>query len=692
MQNKYTIIIPVFGALEHVKKCIDSVLRNTPSEVGIIVIDDASKEGDVIRYLDEVWNRSRLCAVFHAKNLGFVRTANEGIQRAIDRETDPILLNSDTIVPPGWVERLDEARRSNTKCCSVSPLSNECCQYSVPNQGSNVLPKGVDVETMDRIVQETSSYAFPVVPCSIGFCMLMTREAIAAVGVFDTKWGKGYGEETDWCQRARAAGFECVLADNLFVYHKHKASFGKQSIRIRNEHQEMFVQQYPEFLEELARWTALGVQRYHRQSIANRLRPRLQGEKKLKVLYVCHHWGEVGGLEVFAKRLVEQVATELEITVIYPRASRRDWGDQVEDGLIYQDANGVMRIVMSPRLVQSKVSLGLFPFDFEAQHVEDFFQLTVRALAPDVVHFHHLGGYGTFKLPEIVRHEGAKVVLSVHDDFYLCPSYITAGWSCGRTVAQDCEQCRACVSEHSDVLVEGTYDWGAMLGEREQRIIDMFSKCDSVVYPSEATQDRYRNEGTMVAKRSMVIPHGVPRYPVIRTYRTTDKLRIAWVGGCLNEKGWAAFAEVARRIATDERFELSVLGEWHEHADRRGLEHVTWHGRYEPKELPQLLQSVDLAIPAVAKKEAFGLVVSECLAAGCPMLLPSVPTIFERFGEGRPYYTWGSADSLLEELERFHEIYGRSKPDENRNTRTMYTRSMLDCATDYLQLYRELVR
>jgi len=669
------------------------VLRNTPDEVPIVVIDDASRDGDTLRYLQDIGIHSDLIVTFNDKNGGFVRAANRGIAYAVDFDTDPILLNSDTIVPPGWVERLDEARRSSAKCCSVSPLSNECCQYSVPNQGSNELSKGVDVETMDRIVCETSGCAFPVVPTSIGFCMLMTREAIAAVGVFDLKWGKGYGEETDWCQRARAAGFECVLADNLFVYHEHRASFGKQSKSLRLAKQDLFVEQYPDFVGELAAWNLLGVQRYHRTAIADRLRPRTQGGQKLRVLYVCHHWGEVGGLEVFAKRLVETLASEIEITVLYPRASRKDWGDQLEDGVIHQDASGVMRIVMSPRLVQSKVSLGLFPFDFEAQHVEDFFQFTVRALAPDVVHFQHLGGYGTFKLPEIARHEGAKVVLSIHDDFYLCPSYITAGWSCGRTVARDCEQCRACVSEHSDVLVEGTYDWGAMLEEREAKIQSMFETCHDIVFPSQSTDDRYHDAGTVCLKdNTRVIPHGVPRYPVIRTYRKTDKLRIAWVGGCLNEKGWAAFAEVARRLATDERFEFSVLGEWHEHADRRGLEHVRWHGRYEPKELPQLLQSVDLAIPAVARKESFGLVVNECLAAGSPVLLPSVAAIVERFGEGHPYYSWGSAESLREELERFCEVRYLVSNNESRNTRPMCTRTMVDCAADYLALYRELVR
>ena len=723
MQNRYTVIIPVYNALDSLKKCLESVLKNTPKEVHVIVIDDASSDAEVMRYLTELSiGRAQLELAAHRKNVGFVRTANDGIGIALSINTDPILLNSDTIVPPGWVERLDEARRSNPKCCSVSPLSNECCQYSVPNAASGELPKHLTVEEMDLIVQETSGYAFPVVPCNIGFCMLMTREAIAVVGTFDIKWGRGYGEETDWCVRARAAGFECVLADNLYVYHKHRASFGNQSkpdriIVVRQEsanenrkeffekvaqwgtdsksprdtNQDTFLELYPNFEQEMAQWQLKCVQAWHRVAIADRLRPRVPGKNKLRVLYVCHHWGEVGGLEVFTRRLVNELASEVEITVLYPKASRKDWGDQVDNMVIHQDQNGVMRIVMSPRLVESKVTLGLFPFDFSAPHVEHCFQEVVLALAPDVIHFHHLGGFGTFNLPKIASAFG-KVVLSVHDDYYLCPSYITAGWSCGRDVAKNCEQCRACVSEESDVLVEGKYDWGDLLNEREYEVDSMFSKCDAVVYPSESIRRRYTDQGLGISRQSRVIPHGVPQLPVVRTYRAATKLRVAWVGGCLPEKGWAAFAEVCRQLATDERFEFSVLGEWHQNADRRGLDHVRWHGRYEPNELPQLLQSVDLSIPSVARKEAFGLVVSECLIAGCPILLPKVATMVERFGEGHPYYDWGSADSLRENVMVFAACCRLIGPGTERHTREFRTRTMKQCAADYLALYGELVR
>ena len=65
------------------------------------------------------------------------------------------------------------------------------------------------------------------IPTGVGFCMALNRACINKIGMFDTVYGKGYGEENDWCCRAVKNGFVNVMITNLFVYHKHGASFGE---------------------------------------------------------------------------------------------------------------------------------------------------------------------------------------------------------------------------------------------------------------------------------------------------------------------------------------------------------------------------------------------------------------------------------------------------------------------------------
>ena len=74
---------------------------------------------------------------------------------------------------------------------------------------------------------------YPDAVTVVGFCLLVKRELIRSVGVFDEAFGRGYGEETDLHYRARSAGFRCVVADDTFVYHRQGASFDDADARMR---------------------------------------------------------------------------------------------------------------------------------------------------------------------------------------------------------------------------------------------------------------------------------------------------------------------------------------------------------------------------------------------------------------------------------------------------------------------------
>jgi len=218
----------------------------------------------------------------------------------------------------------------------------------------------------------------------------------------------------------------------------------------------------------------------------------------------------------------------------------------------------------------------------------------------------------------------------------------------------------------------------------------MLGYVDRIVFPSESLRERYernvschRIDGAKL--QTVLIPHGVPSYPFADTYRPTGRVRVAWVGGVLPEKGWNAFADAARALKYDNRFEFSVLGEWVEFADRSKLEHVRFHGRYSPEELPQLLQNVDVAVPAVARKEAYGMVVDECLAAMCPVLVAKVPTMQERVSGGVGWYDWDNSGSLVCALGEF------ITQARDRTLRLSAGHSaMNECALNYRLLYEEL--
>jgi GT2 family glycosyltransferase len=166
------------------------------------------------------------------KNLGYTKSANIGMSRSTAEWV--VLLNSDTIVTPGWLEGMFEAVEAHPKAAMIGPVSNAASWQSVPDLhdvkggwSSNPLPEGVRPEDVSRLVNTLSPRQFPEATLLNGFCTLMKREVIEQVGYLDeVAFPMGYGEENDLCLRVRKGGYTLVVADHVYVYHVKSASFG----------------------------------------------------------------------------------------------------------------------------------------------------------------------------------------------------------------------------------------------------------------------------------------------------------------------------------------------------------------------------------------------------------------------------------------------------------------------------------
>jgi hypothetical protein len=126
------VVIPAYRGRDRTLACIDSVLTSLPTAARCIVVEDASPEAELVEALQELAGQGRILLRRQAKNRGFPATANAGIRAAGDR--DVILLNSDTLTPPGWIERLAEAAYSAADIGTATPLSNNATVFSYPRK------------------------------------------------------------------------------------------------------------------------------------------------------------------------------------------------------------------------------------------------------------------------------------------------------------------------------------------------------------------------------------------------------------------------------------------------------------------------------------------------------------------------------------------------------------------------------
>ncbi|MDT8450730.1 MAG: glycosyltransferase [Wenzhouxiangellaceae bacterium] len=239
------VVIPVFNAVPELARCLDALRATLPSNARVLIIDDASTDPAVAETLAMVpshWEVLR-----QSENRGFVATANRGIGEAGD--ADVVLLNSDTVPAGDWLARIAVCAASDPAIASITPWTNNGEIASLPDF-CRAAPIPDDPEAWARACAGAGPPEYPEIPTAVGFCMYLRRACIERIGAFDEQaFGRGYGEENDWCMRATKAGWRHVLCDDAFVAHAGNASFGPLGLKPGDEAMRALLKRHPDYLD-----------------------------------------------------------------------------------------------------------------------------------------------------------------------------------------------------------------------------------------------------------------------------------------------------------------------------------------------------------------------------------------------------------------------------------------------------------
>ncbi|MEA2441816.1 MAG: hypothetical protein QOH76_3240 [Thermoleophilaceae bacterium] len=245
------VTIPVYGSVDDFAQCLKSVLEHTPAETPVLVCDDHTPGAEIERHVDALAATGgvehEVLYVRHPRNLGFVGNVNAAFEQCAP--ADVVVVNSDAIVGPGWLEGMRAAAYADETVATVSTLTNHGTIVSVPrrNSPSAAQPLGLDVGEAARRVRDIAPRTHPRLPTAIGHCMYVRRSALELVGPFDLAFSPGYGEEVDFSQRCVLSGLKHVLADDVFVYHRGSGSFRPDGAAhpVQEEHERLIAGRYP---------------------------------------------------------------------------------------------------------------------------------------------------------------------------------------------------------------------------------------------------------------------------------------------------------------------------------------------------------------------------------------------------------------------------------------------------------------
>jgi GT2 family glycosyltransferase len=262
------VIVPVYGGEDATKRCLASVLacvQRLPMRV--VVVDDATPEPAIAAFVDALAADGRIELVRHAHNLGFVASVNRAM--ALHPDRDVVLLNSDTEVANDWLDRLAACAARDAHIATVTPFSNQATICSYPFEGWNAgVPGTLGLASLDRTFARANAGACADLPTAVGFCMYIKRACLDAIGAFDEeRFGRGYGEENDFCMRARAAGWRSVVAADVFVFHEGGVSFAGEREALMRSATAALVARHPRYVVDVSAFIAADPLRRFRATI-----------------------------------------------------------------------------------------------------------------------------------------------------------------------------------------------------------------------------------------------------------------------------------------------------------------------------------------------------------------------------------------------------------------------------------------
>jgi GT2 family glycosyltransferase/glycosyltransferase involved in cell wall biosynthesis len=596
------IVVPVYRGLAQTQRCLDSVLADDARMPGhIIVIDDRSPETKLSAWLQKLAAAGKIRLIRNQKNLGFVGSVNKGMKEA--GRNDVILLNSDTEVPRGWTRRLAAQAYAAPRIASVSPFSNRATICSYPSNRGADLPPGLTLAELDEETQAANAGRSVALPTTVGFAMYIRRAALDEVGPFDADaFGRGYGEENDFCMRASARGWTHRLACDVFVYHEGEVSFGADAPELAQAWK-VLGKRYPTYARQVALHVQLDAVGPARMALTLALFRR---SALPCILMVSHQLG--GGV----KRHIDALAARLAGTA------------------------NVLLLEATPRGVS--VSVPAIPDHAVMTVASDRMDALADFLAAVPVtraHVHHVMGID-LDLRGLLHRLGLPFDVTLHDYYGICPQVNLLPALDG----QHCQEpgaavCNACIAQRSSHGARDILSWRRLQAW-------LFLEAERVVCPSADARDRLLRH--VPAARAVLAPHepvpdGPWPQPAAPPLRRGVRLKVAVIGVLAAQKGANAVITLAE-AADPADIALHVIGYPEDELPRATAKRLRTTGKYREADLPGLLDRIRPHVVWFPAQwpETYSYTLSAAIAAGLPIVATRIGAFPERL-EGRPL-TW----------------------------------------------------
>lgn len=625
-----SIVVPVYGGKRFLTPLVHALLETVEPRHRIVFVDDGNPDRSITAFLVALGvSLDHVTILSKPHNEGYLKAVVDGVEAAtrLNPEGHVVLLNTDVELPAGWLERLVGPIERAPSIASTTPFTNAGTICGFPKMPEDNAPfLDAPVGEIDAAFAAFAGVAPVEAPTGVGFCMALNRRVLREIGFFDqVAFGRGYGEEVDWCRRAMRHGFTNVIVPNLYVHHRHGGSFpSAEKAALIEASGALIRERYPEFDAEVQDFIRADPLRPVRAAAAVRILSARELPGRPRTVLLFDHPGQGGAATFRAKEIARLQGQGLAVLLVRPTVQP----------VLRMSEGGMPERALDIELLHREATVR-----FPANDLADLTALVAALPLSEVVANSLVGYADAGEVMAFVRalrrgketngdRGGVPLRLLHHDYFPVCPSLNLIDAEDHFCGVPPLERCRACAPVNSHFHWREGRAVGVAIATTNIDVAahrrmwqELFDLTDCHVVFSRSALAVLRRAFALRDDRVRVIPHLVDHVTVTPLSPPTPGpvVRVAVIGGINVAKGSRILEDMIRLA---EAHRLPIQFELFGRIDRI-LDSVYFrdNGRYEPNQLPKLLaeRSCHVVFLPSIWPETYCYVLDELLGLGLPV-------------------------------------------------------------------------
>ena len=583
--GKIIIILYIYNDFENTEKCVMSILNNTKVNYELILINDYSTDKRVTNLLNQLDSVNNLTVIQNTAKMGFFKSVNQEIKNSND---DILLIKSNIIVTPRWLQKIVVAAYSDEEIGTAIPLSTKFL--------SDVILKTFDGQQREPyeinfLIETASEHLKPEFNYPDESCIFIKRKVIDDVGLFDDDNINNIYKS--FYKKILDNGWKNIIDDSTYISNNNESYDNDKTADTK----------LSPFVNRISERISIKAKRH-------------DFSPKKRLLYVLHEKVHdlTGGTGQTTKDILEKIDDKFECYILTSTGKVL---------MLWKYGQNHVRMIRSWDIKSKWSALQFYSDEFKYIYFKVLVGLNI-----DIVHIQHLLRH-TRDMPNIAKILGIPTILSFHDFYYVCPSINLLNHDnqyCELKCTAQTMQCKypLQVFDELPILKDFVDIW-----RKEGSIL--IENCTAFTAPTKSAMDIYisiypeiKNKNYKVIEHGRDIEKTSPKFEL----PSEDKpIKILVPGIIKNHKGHDFIKEL-KEIDHENRIEFHFMGVIYDDLKELGI----YHGKYERENFCKIVNEIKPSFIGIFSicPETYCHTLTEAWSCGIPVLVTKMGALEER--------------------------------------------------------------